>query len=179
MLLCASLSEFTGYLRDSAFQVGAFICGILFNLPLCYWECPRCGNAFFYKSFSLWSYQPLAIKCRHCGLPKWQEPELKAPSTFPPHYPRPDPKAARRKTQETFLTLVLRDDPGAIGLKLDRNGWVEIDSLLAKAKKYGIDLSTSDLERFLVESCADDFESDRSGALVRFKKTAAARNERG
>ena len=32
-----------------------------------------------------------------------------------------------------FFSLVLRHDPGKIGLTLDDNGWAEVDALLAKA----------------------------------------------
>jgi len=33
-----------------------------------FWNCPKCRNPFFYKRFLT---NPLARKCRHCGLPKW------------------------------------------------------------------------------------------------------------
>ena len=41
-------------------------------------QCPRCGKLFFKKfddrpSRRDWSYNPLARRCRHCGLPKWSE----------------------------------------------------------------------------------------------------------
>lgn len=37
--------------------------------------CPRCGLAFFRKSF--W-HNPLARRCMHCDLPKWSEGDLDA-----------------------------------------------------------------------------------------------------
>jgi hypothetical protein len=35
------------------------------------WKCPRCGKAFF-RTF--WGQNPLARKCVHCRLPKWNPP---------------------------------------------------------------------------------------------------------
>jgi hypothetical protein len=32
------------------------------------WKCPRCGKSFFTAWFIR---NPFAIKCFHCGLPKW------------------------------------------------------------------------------------------------------------
>jgi len=34
-----------------------------------------------------------------------------------------------------YLALILRHDPGSIGLKLDKNGWADIDELVSKSKK--------------------------------------------
>lgn len=39
------------------------------------WSCPQCGNSYFYKMFTLLPYNPWVRECRHCGLPKWKEPE--------------------------------------------------------------------------------------------------------
>jgi putative RNA 2'-phosphotransferase len=50
-----------------------------------------------------------------------------------------------------FLSFVLRHDPGAIGLTLDREGWAEIEALIAGAKTAGRDLSEA-LIREVVES---------------------------
>ena len=37
-----------------------------------------------------------------------------------------------------FLSLVLRHQPEIIGIKLDRNGWTDVDDLIDKANNYGI-----------------------------------------
>lgn len=37
-----------------------------------------------------------------------------------------------------FLSLVLRHQPETIGIQLDQNGWTNIDELIEKANKYGI-----------------------------------------
>jgi len=46
-----------------------------------------------------------------------------------------------------FLSLVLRHQPELIGLKLDENGWVNVDELIKKTNNHGIrlDLETLDL----------------------------------
>jgi hypothetical protein len=85
-----------------------------YAIVLEYWfKCPRCCGGFF-RSWGF--YDPLTTHCHSCGLPKWTEPPYAEwrPPSLPRNYPVPDPKIARRKTQLTFLTLVLRDDPGAI-----------------------------------------------------------------
>lgn len=65
----------------------------------------------------------------------------------------------RRIRLSKFLSLVLRHDPGAAGIALDRNGWVEIDVLLAGCAAHGVPLTreelleivrTSDKQRFAI-----------------------------
>ncbi len=36
-----------------------------------------------------------------------------------------------------FLSFVLRHDPGAVGVVLDRNGWADIDQLLERCRAHG------------------------------------------
>ena len=61
------------------------------------------------------------------------------------------------KETSKFLSYVLRHAPDAIGITLDRQGWVDIDTLLAAALRSGtaIDrvtldeiVATSDKKRF-------------------------------
>ena len=135
-----------------------------------YWfKCPRCGGGFF-RSWGF--YDPLAMYCRNCGLPKWTEPPYPVwrPPSLPRKYAVPDLKIARRKTHLTFLTLVLRDDPGAIGLKLDKDGWAAVDDLLKRAERYRIKLFRDDLDEILSNSENGLFESRASGAKIRFQR---------
>ena len=46
-----------------------------------------------------------------------------------------------------FLALVLRHKPGVIGLEIDREGWVEVENLIARCRKKGIDLDRETLNR--------------------------------
>lgn len=154
-------------------SVGILVFGVgWYSIILEYWfKCPRCSGGFF----RAWGfYDPLTMCCHKCGLLKWTEPpyaEWKPPFS-PSNYPVPDIKIARRKTHLTFLTLVLRDDPGAIGLKLDRDGWVSVDELLKRAKRYRIDLLRDDLDEILLNPENSPFESGVAGAVLRFKRNA-------
>lgn len=57
-----------------------------------------------------------------------------------------------------FLTLVLRDDSGAIGLKLDSDGCANVDQLLKRANRNGIKLARENLADVPTESESHRFE---------------------
>jgi len=40
-----------------------------------------------------------------------------------------------KKKISKFLSLILRHQPGTIGLKLDENGWADVEELRAKSAK--------------------------------------------
>ena len=44
-----------------------------------------------------------------------------------------------------FISLILRHDPGCIGITLDANGWAKVNELLAGMAKKGHVLSEQDL----------------------------------
>jgi putative RNA 2'-phosphotransferase len=46
-----------------------------------------------------------------------------------------------------LLSRVLRHDPGAIGVTLDGNGWVRVDTLLAALARHGRRLSRAELDQ--------------------------------
>ena len=48
-----------------------------------------------------------------------------------------------------FVSLVLRHQPEVIGLKLDENGWADVDRFIELAKKNGTDISKSVLEEIV------------------------------
>ncbi|MFK7850398.1 MAG: RNA 2'-phosphotransferase [Akkermansiaceae bacterium] len=143
-------------------------------LQASYWfKCPRCRGGFFRTiGFS----NPTTNSCRKCGLPKWEEPPYSG-FEFPNstatatarQYPVPDPQVAKRKTQLIFLALVLRDDPRAIGLKLDRDGWVSIEELLKRAKQNRIDLTGEDLNEILLDD-VNPFEQGGFDSLIRYER---------
>lgn len=63
------------------------------------------------------------------------------------------------KTTSKFLSLILRHKPETIGLKLDENGWVDIDELIEKSKKTKLTkelldevVEQNDKKRFIVEN---------------------------
>ncbi len=147
-----------------------------------FFECPMCDEPFFYisgfrltysKFRFLPSHQPFTQKCVHCGFPKWEEPSSKLPKveTYPiPHgeSPRLDPASSERLRLANFLTLVLRDDPKALGLWVDANGWANVDDLLTRANRLGIRLTRENLGDVLPASENHRFEWDQPGKRIRF-----------
>ena len=66
-----------------------------------------------------------------------------------------------------FLALVLRHDPGRIGLDLDPEGWVHIDELLAAAGGAGMSISRAELEAVVRNNPKQRFTLDRAGNRIR------------
>jgi putative RNA 2'-phosphotransferase len=66
-----------------------------------------------------------------------------------------------------FLALVLRHDPGRIGVELDRAGWVSVEILLAAAKAHGRRISRDQLDRVVAQNDKKRFEFDESGTMIR------------
>jgi putative RNA 2'-phosphotransferase len=62
--------------------------------------------------------------------------------------------ASRSVWASKFLSLVLRHEPGRVGIELDAGGWVEVDALLAAFARAGTPLSRRELDA-LVEGPAD------------------------
>jgi len=62
------------------------------------------------------------------------------------------------KKVSKFLSLLLRHKPETIGLKLDKNGWADIDELIEKSKKIKLTralidevVADNDKQRFIIE----------------------------
>ena len=140
-------------------------------LALQHIKCPKCEKSFFYDGI----YTPWANHCVHCGLPKWDDPPPKPAKVEIHPIPdgnnsRPDPLTVERLRLTNFLTLVLRDDPGAIGLRLDSDGWVDLDKLVTRANRHGIKLSRESLIMVLTVSENHRFELDQPGNRIRWDK---------
>jgi putative RNA 2'-phosphotransferase len=61
-----------------------------------------------------------------------------------------DPKTLTRLSK--FLSFVLRHEPGAVGVVLDRHGWVEIDVLVEKCRARGEPFSREIVETIVATS---------------------------
>lgn len=59
-----------------------------------------------------------------------------------------------------LLSRILRHDPAAIGITLDRAGWVEVDTLLSALGTHGYRLSRAELERLVSASDKQRFALD-------------------
>lgn len=66
-----------------------------------------------------------------------------------------------------FLSLVLRHDPGRIGLVLDPEGWAEVDDLLSKLDKAGKSLTREQLGELVATNSKQRFRLSDDGDRIR------------
>jgi putative RNA 2'-phosphotransferase len=66
-----------------------------------------------------------------------------------------------------FLSYVLRHEPHAIGLTLDREGWAEIDALIAGAKTAGKELDVALIRAVVASSDKKRFAISEDGLCIR------------
>jgi len=66
-----------------------------------------------------------------------------------------------------YLSLVLRHDPSAAGVRLDEHGWVAVDDLLAGASAHGHPLDRATLERIVRENAKHRYSLSADGARIR------------
>ncbi|HYH80149.1 MAG TPA: RNA 2'-phosphotransferase [Longimicrobium sp.] len=66
-----------------------------------------------------------------------------------------------------FLSLVLRHDPGKIGLKLDATGWADVGELLAGAARAGVRLDRETLARVVAANEKQRFALSDDGTRIR------------
>jgi putative RNA 2'-phosphotransferase len=69
--------------------------------------------------------------------------------------------------ESKFLALVLRHNPGKIGIELDSAGWVSVDTLLAALRRHGRALTRDQLDRVVAENDKKRYEYDESGTRIR------------
>ncbi len=66
-----------------------------------------------------------------------------------------------------FLALVLRHDPGKIGIRLDPAAWVSVETLLAAAGAHGRRISRARLDQVVAQNDKKRFEFDQTGTRIR------------
>lgn len=66
-----------------------------------------------------------------------------------------------------FLSLVLRHNPGKIGLTLDPQGWVAVDELLAAANQHGVPLDRATLQVIVETNDKRRFALSDDGLRIR------------
>ena len=66
-----------------------------------------------------------------------------------------------------LLSLVLRHEPGRLGLALDPAGWVEVEMLLAACAREKIPLTRARLEQIVAASDKQRFAFDETRARIR------------
>jgi RNA 2'-phosphotransferase, Tpt1 / KptA family len=67
-----------------------------------------------------------------------------------------------------FLSLVLRHNPGKIGLTLDTHGWIEVDGLLEAAQRHGVRLDQQTLLRIVAANDEQRFALSEDGRWLPF-----------
>ena len=75
-----------------------------------------------------------------------------------------DPRLVRTSK---FLSLVLRHDPGKIGITLDEAGWTDVDALIAAASAAGVRMDRALLERVVAENDKRRFAFGDDGRRIR------------
>jgi putative RNA 2'-phosphotransferase len=66
-----------------------------------------------------------------------------------------------------FISLVLRHQPGKIGLTLDEAGWTDVDALLAGMRSHGIEINQARLERVVAENDKQRFAFNPDHTRIR------------
>lgn len=73
----------------------------------------------------------------------------------------------QHKSTSKFLSLVLRHQPGTIGLTLDQSGWVSVDDLLQALARHGKPLARADLESIVTSSDKQRFALSPDLSMIR------------
>ncbi|HEY7375954.1 MAG TPA: RNA 2'-phosphotransferase [Polyangia bacterium] len=73
----------------------------------------------------------------------------------------------RARAASRFLSFVLRHRPDAIGVALDRAGWVDVDALLAACRAHGRAISRAELEEIVATSPKRRFTLGDDGRRIR------------
>lgn len=66
-----------------------------------------------------------------------------------------------------FLSYILRHAPESIGVTLDREGWVDVDTLIAAASSSGRQLTTELIAQVVAQSDKKRFSLTPDGRLIR------------
>jgi len=85
------------------------------------------------------------------------------------------------KKASKFLSLVLRHDPGRIGLELDQAGWVGVDDLLEgiKRNRRGVSMDREKLRRVVETNDKGRFEFSDDGTRIRARQGHSVHVELG
>lgn len=72
-----------------------------------------------------------------------------------------------QKDKSKFLSLILRHQPELIGLKLDKNGWADVATLLALASARHKHITKDELETLVAESDKQRFAFNEDHTKIR------------
>jgi putative RNA 2'-phosphotransferase len=66
-----------------------------------------------------------------------------------------------------FLSLVLRHQPETIGIRLDENGWVDLQLLIFKMNQHGVNISMEILDHVVATNNKKRFAYNEGRTLIR------------
>lgn len=66
-----------------------------------------------------------------------------------------------------FISLILRHKPEAVGIKLDSNGWADVDKLISGINKCGKKINMEILERIVHENNKQRYSFDETHTKIR------------
>jgi putative RNA 2'-phosphotransferase len=66
-----------------------------------------------------------------------------------------------------YLTFVLRHEPQSIGMKLDPDGWLDIDELIKNANASGKSITKEQLHQVVAENDAQRYELSEDSLRIR------------
>lgn len=72
-----------------------------------------------------------------------------------------------QKDKSKFLSLILRHQPELIGLKLDKNGWADIETLLYLSAAANKSITWTELEKIVAESDKQRFAFNEDHTMIR------------
>ncbi|HRH70100.1 MAG TPA: RNA 2'-phosphotransferase [Flavobacteriales bacterium] len=78
-----------------------------------------------------------------------------------------------------FLSLVLRHDPGSIGIELNAEGWTPISELIERSAAHGHRFDVETLRTIVKESDKQRFALSDDGTLIRANQGHSVRVELG
>lgn len=76
-------------------------------------------------------------------------------------------KRVSLKSVSKFLSLVLRHDPGVIGVELDSEGWLSVDALVKNANAQGTQISKEMVYQIVEECEKQRFELSENDLWIR------------
>src|SRR5260221_4319348 len=72
-----------------------------------------------------------------------------------------------RNSVSKFLSLILRHSPDKIGLKLDANGWADVEEFISKSADNGRSFSKEELEEVVVTNDKQRFSFNEDKTKIR------------
>lgn len=78
-----------------------------------------------------------------------------------------------------FLSLVLRHKPETIGIKLDQNGWIDINELIEKSNKYGVQFDRETLNHIVATNSKKRFAISENFDKIRASQGHSVKIELG